>query len=104
MEAGDKARTLGDYVSNAKMKQVAETCARTHDDLRLRFEQVNEAVSNSKTVRRVCEQQWASTQHWMRLTDTCGDLETSLRRLQTGVTALEGTCLVQYPFKVPSDS
>ena len=29
-EAGEKHRTLGDYVSNVKMKQVAETCARTH--------------------------------------------------------------------------
>ncbi|KAG5636477.1 hypothetical protein H0H81_007895 [Sphagnurus paluster] len=30
IEAGEKSRTLGDYVSNVKMKQVAETCARTH--------------------------------------------------------------------------
>lgn len=30
IEAGEKFRTLGDYVSNVKMKQVAETCARTH--------------------------------------------------------------------------
>lgn len=30
IEAGEKPRTLGDYVSNVKMKQVAETCARTH--------------------------------------------------------------------------
>lgn len=30
VEAGEKARTLGDYVSNVKMKQVADTCARTH--------------------------------------------------------------------------
>jgi autophagy-related protein 11 len=30
IESGDKARTLGDYVSNVKMKQVADTCARTH--------------------------------------------------------------------------
>jgi autophagy-related protein 11 len=29
-EAGDKARTLGDYVSQTKMMAVAETCARTH--------------------------------------------------------------------------
>ncbi|RDB29904.1 Autophagy-related protein 11 [Hypsizygus marmoreus] len=44
IEAGEKSRTLGDYVSNVKMKQVAETCARTHDDLRSRFNQVEEAV------------------------------------------------------------
>lgn len=30
IEAGDRHRTLGDYVSNVKMKQVAETCSRTH--------------------------------------------------------------------------
>lgn len=30
IEAGGEPRTLGDYVSNVKMKQVADTCARTH--------------------------------------------------------------------------
>lgn len=30
IESGERPRTLGDYVSNVKMKQVAETCARTH--------------------------------------------------------------------------
>jgi autophagy-related protein 11 len=30
IEAGDRPRMLGDYVSNVKMKQVAEICARTH--------------------------------------------------------------------------
>ena len=30
METGEKHRTLGDYVSNVKMKQVSETCARMH--------------------------------------------------------------------------
>ena len=44
VEAGEKARTLGDYVSNVKMKQVAETCARTHGDLRSMFTQVEDAV------------------------------------------------------------
>jgi autophagy-related protein 11 len=32
IEAGEKPRTLGDYVSNVKMKQVAETCARTNGE------------------------------------------------------------------------
>lgn len=45
VEAGEKARTLGDYVSNVKMKQVAETCARTHGNLRSTFIQVEEAVA-----------------------------------------------------------
>jgi autophagy-related protein 11 len=30
IESGEKPRTLGDYVSIIKMKQVAETCQRTH--------------------------------------------------------------------------
>lgn len=30
IRAGEKGRTLGDYVSNVKMRQVAETCAKTH--------------------------------------------------------------------------
>ena len=30
IEAGGEPRTLGDYVSVVKMKQVAETCVRTH--------------------------------------------------------------------------
>lgn len=45
VEAGEKARTLGDYVSNLKMKQVAETCARSHGDLRSAFTRVEDAVS-----------------------------------------------------------
>jgi autophagy-related protein 11 len=30
VEAGEKGRTLGDYVSNAKMRQVGDPCAKTH--------------------------------------------------------------------------
>jgi len=30
MDAGERARTLGDYVSNIKMRQVADSCVRTH--------------------------------------------------------------------------
>lgn len=30
MEQGQKARTLGDYVSQPKMRQVADTCRRSH--------------------------------------------------------------------------
>ncbi|KIL61079.1 hypothetical protein M378DRAFT_13754 [Amanita muscaria Koide BX008] len=44
IEAGGEPRTLGDYVSTVKMKQVADTCARTHEDLRLRFGQVEQAI------------------------------------------------------------
>ncbi|KAG6830914.1 hypothetical protein H0H87_006837 [Tephrocybe sp. NHM501043] len=42
IEAGEKSRTLGDYVSNVKMKQVAETCA--PEDLRQRFHQAEGAI------------------------------------------------------------
>ncbi|KDQ58454.1 hypothetical protein JAAARDRAFT_176412 [Jaapia argillacea MUCL 33604] len=45
IESGDRARTLGDYVSNTKMRTVAETCARTHDDLQARFRQAEEAMT-----------------------------------------------------------
>ncbi|KAI0346465.1 putative peripheral membrane protein [Trametopsis cervina] len=34
IEAGDPVRTLGAYVSGEKMRQVAGTCERTHNDLR----------------------------------------------------------------------
>ncbi|KAF8637910.1 hypothetical protein AX17_002533 [Amanita inopinata Kibby_2008] len=44
IEAGGEPRTLGDYVSTVKMKQVADTCARTHEDLKLRFGQVENIV------------------------------------------------------------
>jgi len=33
VEAGEKARTLGDYVSNGKMRQVADACAKAHSEL-----------------------------------------------------------------------
>lgn len=65
IEAGERQRTLGDYVSNVKMKQVAETCARTHgasgnvgtyiveltlsqEDLQTRFKQAEVAVQRLK--------------------------------------------------------
>ncbi|EKM58045.1 uncharacterized protein PHACADRAFT_139619 [Phanerochaete carnosa HHB-10118-sp] len=45
MEMGEKARTLGDYVSQVKMRQVAETCQRTHDDLKARLRQVQDTMT-----------------------------------------------------------
>lgn len=32
MEAGEKGRSLGDYVSKVKMRQVAEACQKTHGE------------------------------------------------------------------------
>jgi autophagy-related protein 11 len=63
MDAGGRARTLGDYVSNEKMRQVADSCRRTHgrfrlrlfntrmlmsvkDDLRERFHQIETKMKN----------------------------------------------------------
>jgi hypothetical protein len=37
IENGEKMRTLGDYVSNVKMLQVAETCKKTHSELSSRL-------------------------------------------------------------------
>ncbi|EJF59536.1 hypothetical protein DICSQDRAFT_156224 [Dichomitus squalens LYAD-421 SS1] len=45
MEAGDKGRTLGDYVSRVKMQQVAASCVKTHEELKARFEDVQEAMA-----------------------------------------------------------
>ncbi|KAI6044039.1 putative peripheral membrane protein [Pisolithus marmoratus] len=48
IENGERRRTLGDYVSNIKMKQVAETCTRTHDDLRSQFSEAEKLVMKLK--------------------------------------------------------
>ncbi|CAL1699479.1 unnamed protein product [Somion occarium] len=44
MEAGEKGRSLGDYVSKVKMRQVAEACQKTHDDLTERFNQAQTSM------------------------------------------------------------
>lgn len=44
IDSGGRARTLGDYVSNEKMHQVADACLRTHDDLQERFRRVEETM------------------------------------------------------------
>lgn len=48
IEGGERHRTLGDYVSHVKMKQVAELCSRTHEDLQVKFDQVELAVKTLK--------------------------------------------------------
>ncbi|KAI0942131.1 hypothetical protein AcV7_002650 [Taiwanofungus camphoratus] len=45
MEVGDRGRPLGDYVSRVKMRQVADSCTKTHEELRVRFRQAQEAMS-----------------------------------------------------------
>ncbi|OCH89638.1 hypothetical protein OBBRIDRAFT_794051 [Obba rivulosa] len=44
MDAGERGRTLGDYVSREKMMQVVENCRRTHEELKEKFEQTQEAI------------------------------------------------------------
>ncbi|KAJ7185219.1 putative peripheral membrane protein [Mycena filopes] len=90
IESGDKPRTLGDYVSNVKMKQVAETCSRTHEDLRARFIQTEQAVSQ-------LQQGTDSVRSTIIETSLLDDGEASARRSQEiwekishGATILEG--------------
>ncbi|KIJ36373.1 hypothetical protein M422DRAFT_212340 [Sphaerobolus stellatus SS14] len=53
--AGEKARTLGDYVANGKMRQVADVCAKAHDELKKRFDSaestMNQLTSGADEVR-----------------------------------------------------
>ncbi|KAJ7802672.1 putative peripheral membrane protein [Mycena olivaceomarginata] len=90
IESGDKARTLGDYVSNVKMKQVADTCARTHEDLRGRFIQTEQAVT-------LLQQGTDSVRSTIIETSLLDDGEASSRRAQEiwekishGAAVLEG--------------
>ncbi|EMD35555.1 hypothetical protein CERSUDRAFT_116294 [Gelatoporia subvermispora B] len=45
MDAGDRGRTLGDYVSRGKMTQVADNCRRTHDELREKLGDAQKAMT-----------------------------------------------------------
>lgn len=42
---GERMWTLGDYASDVKVKEVVETCAMTHRNLRLMFTRVEEAIA-----------------------------------------------------------
>ncbi|TFY68709.1 hypothetical protein EVG20_g3446 [Dentipellis fragilis] len=46
MKSGDRGRTLSDYVSNVKMRQVAEICRKTHGDLRGRYVNAEETMNH----------------------------------------------------------
>lgn len=43
--SAEKARTLGDWVSPARMKQVGDMCASAHESLQLRFGQARTTVA-----------------------------------------------------------
>nr|GAT55169.1 predicted protein [Mycena chlorophos] len=75
IEAGEKPRTLGDYVSMAKMRAVATTCAETHDQLSARFGQLEEAVSQ-------LQQGTHAVRSSVNLTNLLEDAETCSRRSQ----------------------
>ncbi|TDL25201.1 putative peripheral membrane protein [Rickenella mellea] len=89
VEAGEKARTLGDYVSNVKMRQVAEGCAKSHKDLQVRFDlaresvtrlkegadQVRAALSNTRLVENAESCQRRSQDLVERITDAAAVLE-----------------------------
>ncbi|KAF8467125.1 autophagy-related protein 11-domain-containing protein [Russula ochroleuca] len=44
IDAESQARTLGDYVSNENMHQVADTCRKTHEELQERFHQIEASM------------------------------------------------------------
>jgi len=49
VDAGEKARSLGDYVSNVKMRQVGDVCAKTHNELRKRFNTAEDTMTRLST-------------------------------------------------------
>ncbi|KAJ8518823.1 hypothetical protein ONZ45_g4127 [Pleurotus djamor] len=46
IQSGGKPRTLGDYVMYTKMKQVSGSCARTHEEMRNKFNETEQAVGS----------------------------------------------------------
>ncbi|KAI0266091.1 putative peripheral membrane protein [Gloeopeniophorella convolvens] len=89
MDAGSKARTLGDYVSNEKMRQVADACRRTHGELLDRFHQVEETMKRLSDGAAEVRQSLSDT----RLLDDAETLDQSsqemLNRVSDAVSALE---------------
>ncbi|KAF7325634.1 ATG11 domain-containing protein [Mycena kentingensis (nom. inval.)] len=75
IEAGDKPRTLGDYVSAVKMRAVANTCAETHDQHQLRFTETDQAVSR-------LQQGTHAVRSSVNATSLLDDAETCSRRSQ----------------------
>jgi autophagy-related protein 11 len=75
MDAGSRARTLGDYVSNDKMRQVADTCRGTHGSSRYFFSNVRMFMSRTGELQDRFEQIEASMN---RLSDGATDVRLSL--------------------------
>ncbi|KAL1660395.1 hypothetical protein GGF50DRAFT_106476 [Schizophyllum commune] len=86
---GEKPRTLGDYVSNVKMRQVADTCARTHNELQEKFAAVEgdiaELRAGADAVRALANETELSNEAeacfqrakelYEKITDCAGSLE-----------------------------
>ena len=75
MDAGNRARTLGDYVSDEKMRQVADTCRGTHGSLRYFFLNVHMFMSMTEELQDRFQQIDASMK---RLSDGATDVRLSL--------------------------
>jgi autophagy-related protein 11 len=76
MDAGSRARTLGDYVSNEKMRQVADTCRGTHGSSRyFLFSNVHMFMSSTGELQDRFQQIEASMK---RLSDGATDVRLSL--------------------------
>jgi len=52
IDSGGRARTLGDYVSNEKMSQVADVCRRTHGISLCSFWKCNVFITLVKSISR----------------------------------------------------
>ncbi|KAL4268989.1 Autophagy-related protein 11 [Pleurotus pulmonarius] len=89
IQGGDRPRTLGDYVSNAKMRQVADTCSRTHDELRNKFIQTEQAVAQLTDGATVVRTFVSSIELLEGAEDTSRRAESLLKQISDVVSKLE---------------
>ncbi|KDQ32041.1 hypothetical protein PLEOSDRAFT_172785 [Pleurotus ostreatus PC15] len=89
IQGGDRPRTLGDYVSNTKMRQVADTCSRTHDELRNKFIQTEQAVAQLTEGATVVRTLVSSTELLEGAEDTSRRAQSLLKEISDVVSKLE---------------
>ncbi|TFK67866.1 hypothetical protein BDN72DRAFT_73954 [Pluteus cervinus] len=90
IEAGEKPRSLGDYVSDVRMRQVANTCTQTHGELRFRFGQVEQAISRLTRGADGIRQSLATT-NFLEDGESCKRrTQDTLDRIAERVATLEG--------------
>ncbi len=75
IDAGSRARKLGDYVSNEKMRQVADTCRTTHGSSRCSLSNVRMFMSGTEELQDRFHQIEASMK---RLSDGAAEVRLSL--------------------------